>query len=234
MNAGTSARFRACMIGLSLVELMVSLAVGLFIVAGVVHVLQSNKQSYAVQNALSRLQEEGRFALEEITRLVGMAGYDDPANVTAPAVPSIEGTEDPDTVTINFEGGPGINDCLGAPSAANTAVSAVVAVDAAGDLVCTAGGGAATRIAQGVENLQVLYGLDLDGDGVPNQYFTATGVAGRWNQVVTARIGLLLRTPDGLAAAADTATYTVLDNLFDPINDRRLRRIFSTTVRVRN
>jgi type IV pilus assembly protein PilW len=199
-----------------------------------VHVLQTNKQSFAVQNALSRLQEEGRFALEEMTRLIGMAGYHDPASALTPTIPAVSGTEDPDTISLNFEGGPGINDCLGAPSATNTALSGTVSVDAAGDLVCTAGGGAATKIAQGVENLQILYGLNTDSDKAPNQYLTASGVAGRWNQVVTVRIGLLLRTPDSLASTADTATYTVLDSVFDPINDRRLRRIFSTTVRIRN
>lgn len=223
--------------GLSLVELMISLAVGLFIIAGVVHVLNNNKKAFATQNALSRLQEEGRFALEELTRLISMARYDDPANAFAPLSPGIEGSNDPDSITLRFEGGAGINDCLGTPTTVGATVVGTINVDAAGDLACTDAGGTTNKIARGVESLQILYGLDTDADGVPNRYLTAAGVVaagGNWVNIVTARAGLLMRTPDELAPAADTATYTVLDSVIDPINDRRLRRIFTTTVRIRN
>ena len=50
--------------GLSLIELMVSLAIGAFLVLGVVTVFLSNRDSATVENSLARLQENGRFALD--------------------------------------------------------------------------------------------------------------------------------------------------------------------------
>jgi type IV pilus assembly protein PilW len=50
--------------GLSLIELMVALAIGAFLVLGVVTVFLANKDSARLENSLARLQENGRFALD--------------------------------------------------------------------------------------------------------------------------------------------------------------------------
>lgn len=50
--------------GLSLVELMVALAIGAFLVLGVVTVFISNKDSSEMEKSLARLQENGRFAVD--------------------------------------------------------------------------------------------------------------------------------------------------------------------------
>ncbi len=51
-------------IGMSLVELMVALALGAFLILGVVNVLVSSKDSGQVETSLARLQENGRIALD--------------------------------------------------------------------------------------------------------------------------------------------------------------------------
>lgn len=61
--------------GLSLVELMVALAVGLFLVAGVLQIYLGSRQSFLVQESLSRLQENGRFALMFMEEDIRMADY---------------------------------------------------------------------------------------------------------------------------------------------------------------
>ncbi|MDJ0806799.1 MAG: PilW family protein [Gammaproteobacteria bacterium] len=61
--------------GLSLVELLVASAVGMMLMAGMIQIFVGNKQSYRVQEALSRLQENGRFALMFIERDIRMADY---------------------------------------------------------------------------------------------------------------------------------------------------------------
>ncbi|MDH5324192.1 MAG: PilW family protein [Gammaproteobacteria bacterium] len=61
--------------GLSLTETMVALAISLILLAGVMQILMSNKQSHRVQEAFARLQENGRFAMQFITRDLRMAGY---------------------------------------------------------------------------------------------------------------------------------------------------------------
>lgn len=61
--------------GLSLVEVMVSLVIGMIILAGIFSVYLSNSQSFRFNSQLSRLQENGRFALSLIENDVRMAAY---------------------------------------------------------------------------------------------------------------------------------------------------------------
>lgn len=61
--------------GMTLVELMVSLALGVLLLFGVGALFSQNKQSYKQNEDLARLQEDARFALEEIGRDVSMAGF---------------------------------------------------------------------------------------------------------------------------------------------------------------
>lgn len=60
--------------GLSLVELMVALVLGLILSAGIIQLFVGSKQTYRFEEALSRLQENGRFAIETLNRDVRMAG----------------------------------------------------------------------------------------------------------------------------------------------------------------
>lgn len=61
--------------GLSLIELMVAITVSIILLAGVLQIYISSKQSYRVQEASARLQENGRFAMEFLARDVRVAGY---------------------------------------------------------------------------------------------------------------------------------------------------------------
>ena len=52
---------RAAQQGLSLVELMVAIALGLFLSWGAIQAFLSGKQTYSTQQALSRIQENARL-----------------------------------------------------------------------------------------------------------------------------------------------------------------------------
>jgi type IV pilus assembly protein PilW len=65
-------------LGLSLVELMVALVLGLVLMSGVIQVFLSSRQTYSTNEAVSRMQENGRFALEFISRSARLAGYVEP------------------------------------------------------------------------------------------------------------------------------------------------------------
>jgi type IV pilus assembly protein PilW len=54
---------------------MISMALGLIILLGIMQVLLINIQSHRVQDGISRMQESARFALEEISYNVRNAGY---------------------------------------------------------------------------------------------------------------------------------------------------------------
>jgi type IV pilus assembly protein PilW len=69
--------------GLSLIELMIAMTLGLAIVAAVGYVYVSGVVGYRVQNNQSRMQEDARFVVETVSRDVRMAGYMGCANPTA-------------------------------------------------------------------------------------------------------------------------------------------------------
>lgn len=88
----------------------------------------------------------------------------------------------------------------------------------------------AQELVDDVENMQVFYGEDLDNDGIANRYAEANNVANMDN-VVSVRISLLLRTGDNISSAAQKYTYNDTDI---EAGDRRVRRVFNTTIKIRN
>lgn len=93
------------------------------------------------------------------------------------------------------------------------------------------GTGTAEEVVQGVENMQIEYGLDATDDSQADSYVTADAVTD-WNDVVSVRISLLMRSVEPNTASApqpyrfDGATVTP--------TDRFLRQVVTTTVAVRN
>lgn len=61
--------------GLSLVELMIAMLVGLILMAGALSMFLSNRRSYMLQNAVARMQENGRFSLDFLRPQLRLAGY---------------------------------------------------------------------------------------------------------------------------------------------------------------
>lgn len=61
--------------GVTLVELLVGLTIGLILMSGVVQLFLASKQSYSVQQAVSRVQENGRLAMEFLSRDLRSVGY---------------------------------------------------------------------------------------------------------------------------------------------------------------
>lgn len=61
--------------GLSLVELMISITLGLILMTGVIQMFVGSKKTFFSQQSMSRVQETGRLAIEYISRDVRMAGF---------------------------------------------------------------------------------------------------------------------------------------------------------------
>jgi len=89
------------------------------------------------------------------------------------------------------------------------------------------------ELVVGVDTLQIRYGLDTDNSGAPNNWVSADGV-GTWTNVLSAEITLLVRADEEYGTDSDTVVYALVDTQFDPVDDRRLRQIFSTTIGLRN
>jgi type IV pilus assembly protein PilW len=93
------------------------------------------------------------------------------------------------------------------------------------------------EIAEGVDRLEVQYGIDTTGDGRVDSYVTADDVA-NWDAVLSLQVALLARAPDAYGTDLDTQTYTLFSSperiTAGPFNDRFQRKVFTATVALRN
>jgi len=72
--------------GLSLIELMLALVIGLVLIGSMVTVFSGSKRSSTVNTALTELQESARFALDSIVRDIRLAGFQGCADGAAATV----------------------------------------------------------------------------------------------------------------------------------------------------
>jgi type IV pilus assembly protein PilW len=61
--------------GLSLVELMIAITLGLILMTGVVQMFAGSRTTFVTQQSISRVQETGRLAIEFLSQDVRMAGF---------------------------------------------------------------------------------------------------------------------------------------------------------------
>lgn len=62
-------------LGISVIEIMIAVAISLILLAGIMQIFLSNKHTYRVQEAFSRLQENGRYGIQFLTKDLRMAGF---------------------------------------------------------------------------------------------------------------------------------------------------------------
>lgn len=334
--------------GFGLLELMVALVISLILMAGVGTIYVNSKNAYHVQERLSRLQENGRFAMHFLMRDIRMAGYlgcfpeiesfnstlNDPSNFYFDPTIAVEGIDDHAAGAVWY---PSTSTEVPADIADGTDLIALRMVDpstavhiakpmpntsavidltdvtgfsegdiimlsdcATGDMMqvtsVLSGSGAiklqhnsgsgfspgnstqklqksydengvvfkyTTRrfyikpnaqgvkslyrddngkneqeLVEGIEDLQLTYGVDSDGDGLPNRYYRA-GEAGlqtaaQWSNVVSVRFGILARSLNSSDIDTDTVEHDVNGKLVGPLNDRHQRRVFQATILLRN
>ena len=253
--------------GLTLVELMIALGLALLLIAAVGAVFLGNNQTYRAAQDDARIQEVGRYALDLIGRSLRQAGYTFIASAPSAQMRSFAGTPVfgfdtkcpsaapvTDMLTVQYEGIGGEVDCQGVDTVAGKFVQHTFFIQD-GALRCYAqqqttaptlptacpGSGVGAPLLDNVEDLQILYGIDTGGNQSADLY---TATPGNWNQVVSARVCLLIRSeaqgsaPAGQTyfncagalgtAASDAARFTTVTT------DTRLRRAFVATITLRN
>ncbi|HEX2826034.1 MAG TPA: PilW family protein [Burkholderiales bacterium] len=106
-------------------------------------------------------------------------------------------------------------------------------------------------LVEGIERMEVEYGIDTDGDGSPDVYtadpsnFTYAGCTlcsapANWSNVVTAKLHLLSRTLEPSAGYTDVKTYSLGLNAAGepvtagPFNDGYRRNVYTAAVRIVN
>jgi len=161
--------------GFTLVELMVAMVVGLILMAGVLQIYLSSKQSDRVLTAEARMQENGRFAMHFLVHDLRMAGYMGCASINH-LTPNVIAKPAP---TMSFSSANiirGFTYTAGSTWPSGYTVSAV-----------TNGNGAPANIVPGTSVIAVEFGssdgANLTGNVDPvNSNMQVTSNAGNWAQ----------------------------------------------------
>jgi prepilin-type N-terminal cleavage/methylation domain-containing protein len=213
--------------GFTLVELLVTLAISSFLVAGALTFLVSANKSNQVQSAVSGLNVSGRFGLDQLTRDLRMSGYRDSNWTFGPLANAISATngasaDGGDSITIVYEGA---RDCAFAIAPGGIVTNTYQIVD--GSLECND-----QAVTSDVQEMQVYLGEDIDNDGVANRWMSPGEAGLIITRVVAVRIHLLVRT-NGNQISTDTQTF-FFDNAMQSAEDGQIRREYSVSVALRN
>ena len=208
--------------GFTVVELMVTIAIALFLLGGLITILQTVRRTYVSQQAQVQLQDQQRFAVTLLTDVIQSGGYyDNPVGDTVlSALPAVApnfgsgqaffGTQGAvlpaagDTIYVRFRTAPGdgIINCSGSSNA--TGVDQVYTNEfyvnpGTGQLMCSLNGAAAVPLVSGVVNLQVYYGVKR---AVPatdynvDTYEQANAMqASDWDQISSVRVIVTFANP---------------------------------------
>lgn len=169
--------------GFSLIELMVTVAIAMFLLFGLVTIVENVKQTSLNQTALAQLQDQQRFTLTAINDAVQAAGYfADPTVDTTTAFPvqagfgagwvfaGSHGGAVPDTLSTRFQAAPNYGPilCDGTDTSQFAAQMWTVTFSVnptapgGGQLLCSVNGNPAVAIVSGVQNMVVYYGVKHD------------------------------------------------------------------------
>jgi type IV pilus assembly protein PilW len=239
-----------------LIELMVGLTIGLLVVIAAIGSLVFTQVTSSVVDDSSRLQQKADAIFRNIGFHVAQAGAfnliaaDGLATGKVQFSPSYTGfnaslhhfqgqegatSSAPDTLRVSYENDGNSRDCLGYSPAVATVANVDNEFSLSGtDLRCKGATGANPEpIADGVEDFQVLYGVQTGLPGAEQYKFSAAGAVADWANVQAVRVCLQLRgdtkgnPQPGLALKGCTGV--------DPLpNDGYLRRVYWRTLSSRN
>ncbi len=262
--------------GFSLIELMIAMLVGLFIVGAIIEVFVSNKQSYQASDDASILNDNARYSISVLSNQLRLAGHQfEPilgrdnsltSQVVAFSGPTASinfdtgtyifgsATDDGkyDTLYMRFQGSSikPINIC-GLSTATNTISTVRYSVKTVsyekgpntGVLSCNVTNSGEQKFSDHVDLFRILFGIDSNSDDVADKYVSANKVlpinssrpvkGSEWDQVVSLKIGLLLRSNNPIKGNSDSITYQVLDKSVS-YTDAFARKVVTSTITLRN
>lgn len=239
--------------GFSLVELMLAMALGLFLLAGLIQICASVKTTYRLQTALARIQENGRFTVHFLNQNIRLAGYAGCQNKLSPVLESgaIRGYNSdqlPEFLQNNrvVSG----SDVVVVQKCAEKSDGSTQLVKIAyfiADTLRTDESGQriyglyqkiignenhpSQEIILGVDNMKVVYGVSNDHGKNIAQYLSVNQIdLQQWNQVSSVQIALLLDSMENVLQKPQT--YIFNGQKITP-SDRMLHKEWNTYITLR-
>ena len=228
--------------GLILIELLVAVLISAILIIGLVQIVQASRSSFRLQENQAEVQENGRYALSTLARVIRQTGYNpqpwndlfEPQGITPETVDGV--TSRSDRLAVRFWSNTNCFDNRN-PVVDEFGEAAFFIRESRFDLNdrkdlthnCRYGPTAANLVTQvrreglvrNVESFQVLYARDNDTDGHVDLWV----IGGDWSneqQIIGIRLGLLLSSTDSVVDSVSQA-FTVLDSPHTTPADGKLR-----------
>jgi len=211
--------------GFTLLETLISLGIGLFLLGGIVLVMGITRQNFNAQSGLSQLQDDQRIAVGMLVMVVEHAGFfPDPQSRTntdafPAAAPTFVSTGQwvggstgtgtaSDTLSVRYRQSAAgkansdfMMDCNGVANTDLVNPPALPSVstfglNSSGELTCAVDSKPAQPLSAGISAFKVLYGVDSDQDGSVDQYLPASQMTpALWLLVGSVRVSLTFNNP---------------------------------------
>jgi type IV pilus assembly protein PilW len=205
--------------GFTLVELMVTVAIALFLLYGLVTIVEAVRRTSLDQQSLAQLQDQQRFAMTVLTDVVQAGGYfpDPTAWTPASSLPAAApyglgqpfyGTHNAaapgDTIGVRYRTAlnDGVINCTGGTNTAfnpSHVYTNSFSVAPGGQLQCSLDGAAPVPLVNGVTNLTIYFGVKRNfavTDYNVDTYLTADQmIAADWSNISSVRVSLTFTNP---------------------------------------
>lgn len=219
--------------GFTLVELMISSVIGLLLTTAMLAAFVASSRTYQLQDAMSEVQEDGRFAMNILMRDLRQSGVDSSSDET------VVGIENTAKTVKDFEDEYG--DLVITQSSIKSNIIYLPGLEGTG-VTYYVGDTGVGRISlyrknqplvEGVAGLAFEYGVDSNNDDLVDSYKVFADMsAADWEDVITVRFSLLVSS----FGSGVTDQAQVLIAPFDGVDtsDRRLYQVYTATAMLRN
>jgi len=234
---GKSRNLRVRQAGFTLIEIMVSLVIGLFVIGIGLKVYLMVKQTYRLQQAVVEVQNQGQFLMEYVTNDARRAGWRAPQSTVNFSEIQISGSSifdgseqnNSDAISIRYSVAPAniAYDCAGRKKLIGEVV--INQYSLSNNILRCNG----QEILKNVENIQLQYGIDRKSpefDGMIDDYINAEQFGNRVMNILAIKIAILLRSSEQVLDKGKPQIIQVLDYQFKVAADRKLRRLFQKVI----
>ncbi|WP_428036014.1 PilW family protein [Amphritea sp.] len=228
--------------GFSLVELMIASVIGLLLTSAMLAAYVASARTYQIQDAMSEVQESGRFAMRILLKDLRQSGVDvSGSQIVLGVKNSTDSINDFETSRSDLiiADKSVLSDIVYLPGLDPDGPSGPKGDDGVAYYIGSTEGLRSSlyhnkdALVEGVVGLVIEYGVDSDGDKLVDSYKKLTAMnATDWDEVMSVRFYLLM-------SSSGTGVTEQAQQLIAPFNtvdtsDRRLYQVFTATALLRN
>nr|WP_320136220.1 PilW family protein [uncultured Amphritea sp.] len=217
--------------GFTLVELMISSVIGLLLTSAMLAAFVASARTYQLQDAMSEVQENGRFALGVLLKDLRQSGVGSSSDET------VLGVENTAKTVEDFETEYG--NLVITQSNIQSEIIYLPGLDTTYYVGDTGVGRPSLYredqpLVEGVEGLVFEYGVDSDDDDLVDVYKLLADMSPTddWADVITVRFSLLVSSSG--SGVTDQSQVLVSPFADEDTSDRRLYQVYTATAMLRN